>query len=217
MDFSSARATMVECQLRPNRVTDDALLVAMGSLPRERFLPEALRSVAYADINLPVASGRCIMEPQVLGRLVQAATPRPSDVALVVGGAMGYAAAVLSRLVETVFMLESDAALAGAATALLAELALDNVVVVEGALADGLDDQGPFDVILVNGGVAELPERLLRQLAEGGRFVAVLGGAEGVGRATLLRRGTAGVSRRILFDASVPALDDFGKKAGFVF
>jgi len=217
MDFSAARQNMVECQLRPNRVTDEALLAAMGSLPRERFLPEALRSVAYADINLPVASDRCIMEPQVLGRLVQAAAPRPGDMALVVGGEMGYAAAVLSGMVETVFVVESDAVLAGTATKLLAELALDNVVVVESALAAGLGDHGPFDVIFINGGVAELPEPLIEQLAVGGRLVAVLNGDDGVGRAMLLQRGTAGVSRRTLFDASVPILDDFRKKAGFVF
>lgn len=216
MNFSTARANMVECQLRPNRVSDDALLAAMGSLPRERFIPESLRSVAYADKNLPVAPGRFIMEPRVLGRLVQEAAPRSGEVALVVGG-VGYAAAVLSGLVETVFMVESDAALAGAAMALLSELALDNIVVVEGALADGLGDQGPFDVILVNGGVAELPDKLFAQLTEGGRLVAVLAGADDVGRATLWQRGTAGVSRRTLFDASVPVLNDFRKKAGFVF
>lgn len=217
MNFSSARTKMVECQLRPNRVTDEALLAAMGSLPRERFLPESLRSVAYADKNLTVAPGRCIMEPQVLGRLVQAAAPHSGDMALVVGGAMGYAAAVLSGMVETVFMVESDAGLAGAAIELLAELSLDNIVVVESALSDGLADYGPFDVILVNGGVVNLPEKLIRQLAQGGRLVAVLDGGDGVGRATLLQRGTAGVSRRTLFDASIPILDDFRNKAGFVF
>jgi len=217
MNFSSARANMVECQLRPNRVTDAALLAAMGSLPRERFLPDSLRSVAYADKNIPVALGRCMMEPQVLGRLAQAAAARPGDVALVVGGGTGYAAAVLSGLVETVFVVESDAALVGAATALLSELALDNVVVVEGALTEGLPNHGPFDVIFINGGASELPETVIRQLADGGRLVAVLDGEEGVGRATLLRRGTAGISRRILFEASVPALDEFRKKAGFVF
>ena len=217
MNFSSARTKMVECQLRPNRVTDEALLAAMGSLPRERFLPESLRSVAYADKNLTVAPGRCIMEPQVLGRLVQAAAPHSGDMALVVGGVMGYAAAVLSGMVETVFMVESDAGLAGAAIELLAELSLDNIVVVESALSDGLADYGPFDVILVNGGVVNLPEKLIRQLAQGGRLVAVLDGGDGVGRATLLQRGTAGVSRRTLFDASIPILDDFRNKAGFVF
>jgi protein-L-isoaspartate(D-aspartate) O-methyltransferase len=130
---------------------------------------------------------------------------------------MGYAAAVLSGLVETVFMVESDAGLAGTAMELLAELSLDNIVVVESALADGLADHGPFDVILVNGGVAALPETLTRQLAEGGRRVAVIDEGGGVGRATLLQRGAAGISQRTLFDASVPMLDDFRKKAGFVF
>jgi protein-L-isoaspartate(D-aspartate) O-methyltransferase len=217
MDFSFARHNMVECQLRPNKVTDNALLAAMGSLPREEFLPEALRSVAYADEDLCIAPGRYIMEPVVTGRLIQAAAPKPGDVALVVGGGAGYEAAVLARMVETVFVLESEAALSATAAKLYADLALDNVVAVEGALADGLPDQGPFNVILINGCVQVLPDSLMAQLAEGGHLVCVMDDGGSIGRATLVQRTPGGVSHRVLFDASVPLLEEFRKAPSFVF
>lgn len=217
MKFKDARRTMVESQLRPNKVTDETVLAAMGSLPRELFVPEALRSIAYVDEDLEVAPGRCIMEPVTLARLVQAAAPKAGDVALVVGAGTGYAAAVFSRICDTVFALESNSELAATATALLSDLALDNVVVVEGPLPEGLPKQGMFNVILINGGVSNLPESLVNQLAEGGRFVAVTGGESGVGRATLAQRGATGVSQRVLFDASIPMLPEFKGEAGFVF
>jgi protein-L-isoaspartate(D-aspartate) O-methyltransferase len=217
MNFEDARRIMVESQLRPNRVTSEAVLAAMGSLPREMFVPEALRPIAYVDEDLEIAPGRCIMAPLTLARLVQAAAPQPEDVALVVGAGTGYSAAVFARLCDTIFALESDAHIAASTIALLADLALDNIVVVEGALAEGLPRQGPFNVILINGGVENLPAALTDQLAEGGRMVSVLGADAGIGRATLLQRGTTGVSQRVLFDASVPTMPEFEKEAGFVF
>ena len=99
----------------------------------------------------------------------------------------------------------------------LGQLLGDNVVVVEGPLAEGLPQQGMFNVILINGGVSSIPEGLVNQLAEGGRFVAVLGGESGVGRATLAQRGATGISQRVLFDASIPMLPEFKGEAGFVF
>ncbi len=217
MDFELARRNMVESQLRPNSVTDATVLDAMGSLPRELFLSEALRPIAYVAEGLEIAPGRCIMEPQCLARLVQAAAPRAGDVALVVGAGTGYAAAVLARLCDTVFALESDSGLAASATGLLSELALDNVVVVEGPLREGLPKQGPFNVILVNGGVGALSDTLPGQLAAGGRLVAVLDDGAGVGRANLVQRAAEGTSRRPLFDATVQMLPEFENEAGFVF
>lgn len=217
MNFEDARRAMVDSQLRPNRVTDATVLAAMGELPRELFVPEAQRAVAYVDEDLEIGAGRWIMEPLILARLVQAAAPRPDDIALVVGAGTGYAAAVTGRLCGTVFAMESDPALAETATALLSQLALDNIVVVEGALRDGLPDQGPFDVIFVNGAFETLPETLTAQLSAGGRLVGVSNEDGAVGRAILARRDAGGVSRRILFDASVPVLPEFQKEAGFVF
>lgn len=217
MKFEDARRIMVESQLRPNRVTNEAVLVAMGTLPRELFVPEAQRPVAYVDEDLTIAPGRCIMEPLILARLVQAAAPARDDVCLVVGAGTGYSAAVMAGLCDTVFALESDTALAASTSALLSDLVLDNIVIVEGALADGLPDQGPYDVILVNGGAETLPDALTGQLAEGGRLVTVLSDDAGIGRAVLVGRSAVGISRRVLFDASIPVLPEFKKMAGFVF
>lgn len=217
MNFEDARRIMVDSQLRPNRVTNEAVLAAMGSLPREQFVPEAQRPVAYVDEDLAIAPGRCIMEPLILARLVQAAAPKPGELCLVVGAGTGYSAAVFARICDTVFALESDGALAASTSALLSDLVLDNIVIVEGALREGLPKEGPYDVIMVNGGVEVLPDALTDQLAEGGRMVTVMVDEAGVGRATLIGRGATGISQRVLFDASIPVLPEFEKEAGFVF
>lgn len=217
MDFTFARHNMVECQLRPSKVTDHGVLAAMGTLPRERFLPETMQSVAYTDEDLCIAPGRYLMEPIVAARLIQAAAPSAGDSALVVGGGAGYEAAVLASMAETVFVVESDAALSAAATTLFADLALDNIVIVDGALEDGLGAQGPFNIILINGCVQVLPESLKAQLAENGRLVCVMDEGDGIGRATVVQCTGGAVSERTLFDASVPVLDAFRKSSSFVF
>ncbi len=216
MNFSAARQNMVESQLRPNRVTDEDLLAAFGVVPRELFVPAPLAGVAYVDDDIEISPGRWLMEPMVLGRLLQAASLRREDVALVIGCGTGYASAIVARLVNTVVALESDAALVATATRLLGELAIDNVVVLEGRLTDGHPAQAPYDVILIDGGVDEVPPGIQQQLAEGGRLVTVVQSG-GVGRATLMTRRAGSVSGRILFDAAVPPLPAFELAPGFVF
>src|SRR5918992_5042454 len=110
MDYARARSNMVQNQLRPNRVDDPNVLSAMAEVPRERFLPKALRSVAYADEDLPLPDGSWLIEPRVLARLIQAADVRPSDVVLVIGCTTGYAGAVLSRLAGAVILVEPSSA-----------------------------------------------------------------------------------------------------------
>src|SRR5260370_19785587 len=118
-DFALARRNMVEGQLRPNRVTSPQLLAAIGELPRERFLPDGLRSVAYADDDVPLGNGRFLMEPMVLARLIQTLQPQPEDKALVVASGRGYGAALLARLVKSVVAVEGDAGLASLGAAAL--------------------------------------------------------------------------------------------------
>lgn len=216
MNFSAARHNMVESQLRPNRVTDEDLLAAFGAVPRELFVPAPLAGVAYVDDDIEIAPGRWLMEPMVLGRLLQAASLRREDVALVIGCGTGYACAIMARLVNTVVAVESDIALAATATRLLGELAIDNVVVLEGRLTDGHPAQAPYDVILIDGGVEEVPPGIQQQLAEGGRLVTVARSG-GLGRAMLMTRRAGAVSGRILFDAAVPPLPAFALVPGFVF
>ena len=223
--YDAARANMVENQVRPNKVTDDRVLNAMAAVPRERFVPKQLAGVAYVDEDIAVSEGRYLMEPMVLARLLQAAAIEPGDVVLDIGCATGYSTAVLARLADTVVAVESEADLAEAASALMTELDADNTAVVTGELSQGYADQAPYDVIVVEGSVDEVPRALSDQLVEGGRLVAVVtGGNRGdhrgvnrVGRATLMRRLYGALSSRVLFDASVPPLPGFDIERGFVF
>jgi protein-L-isoaspartate(D-aspartate) O-methyltransferase len=203
MDYARARSNMVQNQLRPNRVDDPNVLSAMAEMPRERFLPKALRGVAYADEDLPLPDGSWLIEPRVLARLIQAAAVGPTDVVLVIGCTTGYAGAVLSRLAGTVILLEAPAA-AERVEALLDDLGVDNVVVVASDdPAGGHPSQAPFEVILVVGSVASVPPALLEQIDEGGRIVAVLDDGR-IGKATLFTRLHGVVGRREICDAQTP-------------
>ena len=216
-DYAATRHNMVEGQLRTNEVTEPRLIEAIEAVPRERFVPEHLRAIAYVDEDLEIAPGRYLMEPVVLARLLQAAEPRPEDVVLEIGCGTGYAAVLLGRLVSTVVALECAPELAAKAEGNAAALGADNVAVVTGPLAEGFARQAPYDVILVSGAVAEVPERLLGQLAEGGRLLAVVREDAAVGRATLFLKRHGVISRWVLFDAAVPLLPGFESPQRFVF
>lgn len=215
MDYAVARRNMIDGQIKPNRVTDPAVVAALSEVPREAFAPKHMRAVAYVDEALPIGRDRYLMEPMVLARLLQAAEVQPTDIALVIGTGTGYSAAVLARLANTVVALESDAQLAGQATATLAGLGIDNVVFTEGSLGRGYPAQAPYDVILFGGAVAEVSPAILDQLAEGGRLVTVVGSRSELGRATLYQRTGGRVASRVLFDAGTPLLPGFGPKTDF--
>ncbi len=216
-DFAQARQNMVDGQLRPNRVTHTALLEAVRELPREKFLPPELQRVAYIDDDIPLPNGRAMLEPLVVCRMIQAADPRPTDVALDIGCGSGYDAALLSRLTSTVFGIDSDAALVQQASANLAALGADNVVVAARPMAEGWPEHKPYDVIFIGGAIEVMPPALLDQLAEGGRMVAVVSDGHPVGTARLYRKIGGNVSSRPLFDAGCRFLPGFAKPQQFVF
>lgn len=218
VDYALARLNMVESQIRTNKVTDQALIEAFDTIPRELFVPKAKRGIAYVDEALEVGGGRFMLEPMVLARLLQAAVPQPGDVALDVACGTGYATVILSKLVSTVVGVEDDQSLVDAGNANLEALAIDNAAIISGQLDKGYGKQAPYDVILINGGVDAVPPVLFDELADGGRLVTVEGGsATEPGVAVLYEKRGPRIGRRILFDAGTPMLSGFRQEAGFVF
>jgi protein-L-isoaspartate(D-aspartate) O-methyltransferase len=216
--FEQARENMVESQLRPNKVTDGALLEAVRKIPREQFVPRHLQSVAYVDEDVPLGNGRYLREPVIVARLIQEAGVLKDDIVLDIGCNTGYSTAVLGHLAGTVVALEAEDQLADEAEKLLHDLDICNVVVVrQKDLREGYAQQGPYDVIFINGSVPAVPARIKAQLADGGRLVTVISESGHMGVATLITRNGDSFSSRALFDAATPTLKGFEAAKTFVF
>lgn len=172
-DFTEARNHMVDGQVRPNKVNDPRIIQAMRRLPRERFVPPHLAGVAYIDEDVPLGGGRFLMEPMVIARLVQLARVRAGERALVVGAGTGYGAALLAACGATVTALENDERLAAIARRALAETA-PGVSLVAGPLAQGWAKAGPYDAVLIEGAVREIPDAIAQQVRTSGRLVTVM-------------------------------------------
>jgi len=221
-NFSLARANMVESQLRPNQVTDQRLLEVMGALPREIFVPSSLVGVAYLDESIPLISGRSLLQPMVLARLIQAAEIKPTDRILDLAPATGYSTLVLVSLAGSVVAVEPDALLNKEATNNVAEYASGKVQILAGAPVEGCGSHAPFDVIFINGSIEFLPKILLDQLAEGGRLVAVMRDYGSTpfahtGQGRLYRKTKGKMSWTSLFDANIPPAPGFTLVRGFEF
>lgn len=217
-DFALARRNMVDSQLRPNKVTNVSLLAAIGELPRERFLPDAVRSVAYADDDVPLGGGRFLMEPMVLARLIQTLQPKPDDRALVVAAGRGYGAALLARLVKSVTAVESDPGLAAAAAQIAKDLSIEGIQWSSGPLEQGAPGSAPYEIILIEGAVRQVPSAILEQMAQGGRLAAIVAGPPGaMGVAEIFVKEGGIASGRPLFEAGTPLLPGFAPPPRFTF
>ncbi|WP_420405058.1 protein-L-isoaspartate O-methyltransferase family protein [Nisaea sp.] len=217
-DFATARHNMVESQIRTNKVTDPAIIEAFEFVPRELFVPKAMMGVAYVDEDLALGSGRILMEAMVFARLLQTALPDASDKVLDVACGCGYSTAVLSRVAGTVYGIEQNAEMVAAANERLGSLDVDNAAIVAGDPLQGYTKKAPYSLIVIGGGVERIPEPLIEQLGDGGRLVTILyeDGAR-QGTAVLVEKFGATVSKRVIFDASVPLLPEFRNEPKFVF
>lgn len=219
MDFARARRTMVDTQIRVNDVTDPTIIEALLAVPREDFVPESRRELAYLDDDLPVVEpehgkpGRYLMEPMILAKMLQAANLTPDGKVLHIGAATGYTSAVLARLVAHVTAVEEDSALAAVARD---KLAGATVTVIEGPHAEGAAAGAPYDVILIEGSVERVPDGLFGQLAEGGRLVAVVGQGRAA-KCIVYTQLNGETSALPVFDAALPPLPGFWVPCGFVF
>ena len=215
-----ARQKMVDSQVRPSDVTDLRIIDAMLAVPREVFVPERQRALAYLDLDLDVSGGgsarRFLIKPVVIAKMLQAADIKDTDSVLVAGCATGYTAALVARLAARVTATEVDPSLAAKARQVLAELGLERVTVRAADLAEGDPANAPYDVIVLDGATEITPDRLYQQLKEGGRLVGVFAMTKPP-RATIVTRSHGDFGNRTLFDASVPVLPGLERLPAFVF
>lgn len=192
MDYEKARRAMIDSQLRPEAVTDSLVIAAMAKVPRELFVPQEVRQLAYMDRSLPLGGGAFLMPPATLGRMLTEIEARPGERALVVGPGAAYVAAVL------------------------AEMGLEIHSLTEGDLTQGLPGGGPYDVIILDGAVEFVPDPIVAQLADGGRLGTCLHD-NGVQRLVIGRRATGAFGLKTIADASAAPLPGFSRPPAFTF
>ena len=213
-DYAKRRTVMVDTQVRPSDVTKFPIIEAMLTIPRERFVPDALREAAYLGENLPLGEGRVILDPRILAKMLEVLNVGPKDLVLHVGAGLGYSSAVLAHLAEAVVAVESDEDLAREAEAALAETGIDNVAVHRGPLAEGAPGHGPYDAIVIEGAVDVLPRTIEDQLAEGGRM-AVIFMERRLGVCRFGYKVDGQVNWRHGFNGGAPVLPGFAAKPEF--
>ena len=213
-DFAARRTMMVDTQVRPSDVTKFPIIDAMLSVPRELFVPREQVEAAYVSENVPIAPGRILLEPRTLGKLLDALNIVGDELVLDIGAGYGYSSAVVAHMAEAVVAVEEDETLAAEAQGILSEQGTDNVIVHVGPLAEGADQHGPYDAILIEGAVEQVSDAILDQLKEGGRIGCLfMEGALGVVRIGYKIDGD--VTWRFAFNASAPVLPGFAKEAAF--
>jgi protein-L-isoaspartate(D-aspartate) O-methyltransferase len=209
-DYAAARQAMVDSQLRPQGVNDPSVIAAMSLIPREKFVPDQQRPLAYVDRAIPLGEGRAMPAPAVTGLLLTAVAPLAGESALVVGAGTGYAAAILAEMGVKVVALESSASLASAAKKM-------RVGVTEGALRDGHVRSAPYDFILIDGAVEFIPDTLIDQLKDGGRLGGAIIDKGGITRLVLGRKAGGGFGFHSIADSATPALPGFERPQTFTF
>ncbi len=207
-DFSARRVMMVDTQVRPSDVTKFPIIEAMLSVPREVYVPAAKVEAAYVGENLPLGGGRVMPEARTLAKMLDALDILPSDRVLDLACGLGYSCAVIARLAQSVDGVEPLAELAASASATLAAQGVGNAAVHAAAPA------ASYDVIVIEGGVQEIPDALLAQLADGGRIGAIfMQGA--LGTVKIGHKSEGRVNWRFAFNASAPVLDGFARAEAF--
>jgi protein-L-isoaspartate(D-aspartate) O-methyltransferase len=214
-DFAALRTVMVDTQVRTQDVTKFNIIEAMLSVAREAYLPEAQRAVAYVGGDVTLDGGRVVLEPRNQGKMLDALDVQPDEMVLDLGCGLGYSAAVLAHLSEAVVAVEEVESLASEAQGILGEQGVDNVAVIEGALAEGSAKHGPYDVIVIEGGVETIPAALIDQLKDGGRIAAIFMDGP-LGECRIGHKLDGKMNWRMAFNATAPVLPGFTKASGFV-
>lgn len=212
--FERRRKMMVDTQVRPSDVTRFTVIEAMLTVPREKYVPESWREAAYAGEHVALGDGRVVLDPRTLAKILDAVDIQPSEAVLDVACGLGYSTALAAQLAEAVVGVESDRFMAREAEQTLASEGVDNAVVIEGDPAAGAPEHGPYDVILIQGGVEAVPECYTDQLTDGGRIAAIfMQGELGIVRIGVKADGK--ITWRFAFNASAPVLEGFTQRRAF--
>jgi protein-L-isoaspartate(D-aspartate) O-methyltransferase len=206
---------MVDTQIRPSDVTKFPIIEAFLSVPREKFVPDGKREAAYIGENFKIGQSRVILEPRTLAKLLDALDIRNDELVLDIGPGLGYSSAVISPMAEVVIAVEDDSSMANEAEEILTEVGADNVIIQIGKLEDGAPEHGPYDVIILQGGVEKIPSSILKQLKNGGRVGAIFV-EEGLGTAKIGFKLNDKINWRYSFNAAAPVLPGFFKQKDFV-
>ena len=213
-DFSTQRTMMVDTQIRPSDVTKFPIIEAMLGVPREQFVPAGARETAYRDGPISLGDGRAMLEPRVLAKMLDALDVQPDQLVLDLGCALGYSSAVISRMAEAVVAVEESEDLAREAVTLLGDAAADNVAVVQGVLAEGAAQHGPYDVIVLQGAVQQVPQGIIDSLKDNGRIAAIfMEGPLGVCR--IGHKSVGVMNWRDAFNATAEVLPGFERQPEF--
>lgn len=213
-DFAARRQTMVDTQIRPSDVTKFPIIDAMLKIRREDFVPDSQREVAYVGDLIDLGGGRCLLEPRTLAKMLDALNISNDEVVLDIGPAYGYSTAVAARMAQLVVGVEEDEAMAAEAQANLSQADIDNAIIHVAPLVQGAAEHGPYDVIMVQGGVERVPDALLDQLKEHGR-IACLFVDGNLGTVRIGRKVGGRVTWRHAFNAAAPVLPGFAKERAF--
>ena len=208
------RRIMVDTQIRPSDVTKFPIIDSFLSVPREKFVPDGKREAAYIGENLQIGQSRVILDPRTLAKLLEALDVQKDELVLDIGTGLGYSSAVISLIAEVVIAVEEDSSLASEAEEILSEIGADNVVVQVSKLIDGAPEHGPYDVVILQGGVEEIPSSILKQLKNGGRVGAIFI-EEGLGTAKIGFKLHDKINWRYSFNAAAPILTGFFKQKDF--
>jgi protein-L-isoaspartate(D-aspartate) O-methyltransferase len=216
-DFETARRKMLQQQIRPWDVRDERLLGVMGRVPREEYVPDRYRKLAYADLAIPLGQGQVMLPPKLAARLIQALGLGPKDKVLEIGPGCGYVTAVLTGLAGHVYSVELMPALAERTRVKLAQHGVHNVTIEHGDGARGWSKHAPYDAIFVTGSLPLLPDTLKQQLAVGGRLVAIVGRSPVMEAQRITRLDATNWTLESLLETDVPALINAPDASRFVF
>jgi len=215
-DYNTARTAMVDCQIRPSDVTKYPIIEAFLTTPREAYVPLSDRPVAYAGEHIALNSGRVLLDARTFAKMLDALNVQPDELVLDLGCGLGYSTAIIATMAEAVVAVESDTGMAASATDTLSEQSVDNVFVTTGDLTQGNAKNGPYDVIILQGSVDEVPDALTDQLKDGGRICAIFRDGS-YGECRIGHKSHKKLSWRAVFNASAPLINGFESKPEFNF